>query len=180
MKIKNRKINKEELELWKLATRNDKIIGNYKTTTEENKIQNYSQPISRVIKDNPKVEVNISDFPIQNNQINKRTKTKLQRGMIRPEIRIDLHGKTLKEAKKSLSDFIKHSVDNNIRCILVITGKKKTINGSKGIIRENLPLWLKEHDLFNYILFHCYATKKDGDDGARYILLRKKDKVLYG
>ena len=28
MKTKNRKINKEELELWKLVTKNDKIIHN--------------------------------------------------------------------------------------------------------------------------------------------------------
>ena len=90
------------------------------------------------------------------------------------------HHLIVTEAKKSLSEFIKSCINNDIRCILVITGKKKTLNGAKGLIRENLPLWLKEHELFNYILYHCYATKKDGDDGARYILLRKKDKVLYG
>ncbi len=87
--------------------------------------------------------------------------------------------KLYRKQKKSLSHFIKSSINNNIRCILVITGKKKTLNGSRGLIRENLPLWLKENELFNYILFHCYAIKKDGDDGARYILLRKKDKVFY-
>ena len=38
---------------------------------------------------------------------------------------------------------------------------------------------INKYELFNYILFHCYAIKKDGDDGARYILLRKKDKVFY-
>ena len=62
----------------------------------------------------------------QDYQINKRMKLKLQRGLIRPETKIDLHGKTLSEAKKSLSHFIKSSINNNIRCILVITGKKKT------------------------------------------------------
>ena len=93
---------------------------------------------------------------------------------------LDLHGKTLSAAKISLSQFINSSIKNNIRCILVITGKKKTLNGSRGLIRENLPLWLKENELVNYILFHCFATKKDGGDGARYILLRKKDKVFYG
>ena len=61
---------------------------------------------------------------------------KLERGMIRPEAKLDLHGKTLHEAKKSLSDFIKSCIQSNIRCILVITGKKKTLNGSKGLIRE--------------------------------------------
>ena len=106
-------------------------------------------------------------------------KLKLERGLIRPEIKLDLHGNTLLEAKKSLLPFIRSSINNNIRCILVITGKKKTLNGSKGLIRENLPLWLRENEFFNYILYHCYAIKKDGDDGARYILLRKKDKVFY-
>ena len=120
-----------------------------------------------------------SNYFKQDPQINNRMKVKLLRGIIRPEIKLDLHGNTLKEAKKSLFRFIKSCIDKNIRCILVITGKKKTLNGSRGIIRENLPLWLKENELFNYILFHCYAIKKDGDDGARYILLRKKDKVFY-
>ena len=37
MQTKNRKINKEELELWKLVTKNDKVIGKYTNNIEENK-----------------------------------------------------------------------------------------------------------------------------------------------
>ena len=180
MQTKNRKIKKEELELWKKVTKHDKVIGQYTTSVEENIIQQKISITSKKNKDNLKVKDIKRSFFKQDYQINKRMKLKLQRGLIRPETKIDLHGKTLSEAKKSLSHFIKSSINNNIRCILVITGKKKTLNGSKGLIRENLPLWLKETELFNYILFHCYAIKKDGDDGARYILLRKKDKVFYG
>ena len=180
MQTKNRKIKKEELELWKKVTKHDKVIGQYTTSVEESIIQQKISITSKKNKDNLKVKDIKRSFFKQDYQINKRMKLKLQRGLIRPETKIDLHGKTLSEAKKSLSHFIKSSINNNIRCILVITGKKKTLNGSKGLIRENLPLWLKETELFNYILFHCYATKKDGDDGARYILLRKKDKVFYG
>ena len=179
MQTKNRKIKKEELELWKKVTKHDKVIGQYTTSVEENIIQQKISITSKKNKDNLKVKDIKRSFFKQDYQINKRMKLKLQRGLIRPETKIDLHGKTLSEAKKSLSHFIKSSINNNIRCILVITGKKKTLNGSKGLIRENLPLWLKETELFNYILFHCYAIKKDGDDGARYILLRKKDKVFY-
>ena len=175
----DKKLNKEELELWKLVTRKDKVIGKYTNTVEENKSLLNSSLVSKVTKDNKKVEEKKNNYFKQDIQINKRMKTKLERGMIRPETKLDLHGKTLTEAKKTLSEFIKSSIEKNIRCILVITGKKKTLNGAKGIIRENLPIWLKENELFNYILFHCYATKKDGDDGARYILLRKKDKVFY-
>ncbi len=179
MHTKNRKIKKEELELWKKVTEHDKVIGKYTTSVEENIIQQKTTITSNSNKDNLKVKGIKHSFFKQEHQINKRMKSKLERGLIRPEIKLDLHGKTLLEAKKSLTDFIKSSINNNIRCILVITGKKKTLNGSRGLIRENLPAWLKENELSNYILFHCYATKKDGDDGARYILLRKKDKVFY-
>ena len=180
MQTKNRKIKKEELELWKKVTEHDTVIGQYTTSVEENIIQQKISITAKKNKDNLKVKDIKRSFFKQDSQINKRMKLKLKRGLIRPETKIDLHGKTLPEAKKSLSHFIKSSINNNIRCILVITGKKKTLNGSKGLIRENLPLWLKENELFNYILYHCYAIKKDGDDGARYILLRKKDKVFYG
>ena len=179
MQTKNRKIKKEELELWKKVTEHDKVIGQYTTSVEENIIQKKISITTNKSKDNLKVKDIKRNFLIQDYQINKRMKLKLKRGLIRPEIKLDLHGKNLLEAKKSLSHFIKSSINNNIRCILVITGKKKTLNGSSGLIRKNLPLWLKENELFNYILFHCYATKKDGDDGARYILLRKKNKVFY-
>ena len=86
-------------------------------------------------------------------------KVKLERGIIRPESKLDLHGKTLIEAKQSLIIFIKACVEGNIRCVLVITGKKKTLHGSKGLIRENLPSWLNDKELYNYVLYHCYATK---------------------
>ena len=180
MQTKNRKIKKEELELWKKVTEHDKLLGQYTTSVEENVVQQKTPIASKINKDNSKVKDIKRSFFKQDYQINKRMKLKLERGLIRPEIKLDLHGKTLSEAKKSLTHFIKSSIKNNIRCILIITGKKKTLNGSKGLIRENLPLWLKEAELSHYILHHCFATKKDGDDGARYILLRKKDKVLYG
>ena len=180
MQTKNRKIKKEELELWKKVTEHDKMIGQYTTSVEENIIQQKTPITSKTNKVNSKVKKIKPSFVKQDYQINKRMKSKLERGLIRPEIKLDLHGKTLSEAKISLSEFINSSINNNIRCILVITGKKKTLNGSRGLIRENLPLWLKENELVNYILFHCYAIKKDGGDGARYILLRKKEKVFYG
>ena len=179
MQTKNRKIKKEELALWKKVTENDEVIGKYITSVEENTIPQKKPLISSKNKNNLAIKEIKNNFSKQDFQINKRMKLKLERGLIRPENKLDLHGKTLKEAKKSLIQFINSSIDNNIRCILVITGKKKTLNGAMGLIRENLPLWLKEDELFNYILFHCYAIKKDGDDGARYILLRKKDKVFY-
>ena len=36
MQNKSRKLNKEELELWKLVTKNDKILGNYTEAVKKN------------------------------------------------------------------------------------------------------------------------------------------------
>tara|TARA_X000000950_G_C13418469_1_gene459124 strand:+ start:16 stop:558 length:543 start_codon:yes stop_codon:yes gene_type:complete len=180
MDTKSRKLNKEELELWKLVTKNDKVLGNYTKDLEKNEITYKKKVLPEKKEKNEKLDVRKNSFLTKNIQINSRMKLKLERGIIRPETRLDLHGKTLIEAKKSLIRFIKSCLDNNIRCILIITGKKKTLYGSKGLIRENLPIWLNDKELYNYVLFHCYATKKDGEDGARYILLRKKDRVFNG
>ena len=136
MQTKNRKIKKEELELWKKVTEHDKIIGQYTTSVEENIIQQKPPITSKMNKDNSKVKDIKRSFFKQDYQINKRMKLKLERGLIRPEIKLDLHGKTLSEAKKSLSHFIKSSINNNIRCILVITGKKKTLNGSRDLLEK--------------------------------------------
>ena len=180
MQTKSRKLNKEELELWKLVTKNDKILGKYTKSVEKNKIIQKKKILPEKKEQNKIFDARKDNYLSKNIQINNRMKVKLERGIIRPEIRLDLHGKTLIEAKKSLISFIRSCLEKNIRCILIITGKKKTLHGSKGLIRENLPMWLKDKELYNYVLFHCYATKKDGDDGARYILLRKKDRVFNG
>ena len=179
MQSKNRKINKKELDLWKHVTKNDIKIGEY---TKEYTV-NSSSKVKKIIV-NPnisknKTEVKKTNFIEGDIQVNKRMKAKIERGQIRPERQLDLHGNSLTQAKSILFDFIKAGIKDNIRCILIITGKRKTINGSKGLIRENLPLWLKEKELSNLVLFHCYASKKDGDDGARYIFLRKKNRVFY-
>ncbi|GIR46614.1 MAG: hypothetical protein CM15mP56_1900 [Alphaproteobacteria bacterium] len=58
-------------------------------------------------KDNSKVKDIKRSFFKQDYQINKRMKLKLERGLIRPEIKLDLHGKTLSEAKKIAFTFYK-------------------------------------------------------------------------
>ena len=99
---KNRKIKKEELALWKKVTENDKVIGKYTTSFEENRMQQEKTVTSNVNKDNLAVKEIKSNFFKQDLQINKRMKLKLKRGLIRPELKLDLHGKTLTEAKNRL------------------------------------------------------------------------------
>ena len=181
MKIKDRKLLKEELELWKRVTQNDDKLNSYisdnETTIEykEKSEKNFFDPKSNI--DPKKIDYKHKEkenyFLKESSQVlqsNRRTISKLERGKLKPEAIIDLHGFNKINAKAAVFEFIKKSIINEFRCILIITGKKNSYLGAKGILRESLPIWLKEKDFSNYILGHNYASVKDGGDGARNVL----------
>ena len=185
MKIKTRKLLKGELDLWKRVTQNDTKL---KTYLNEDKTLNDSfRKEERPLTEKPS---KIKDVFIKNKnnstnklkrevlQSNRKTISKLERGKLKPEAFMDLHGYNKINAKVAVLEFIKKSIFKEIRCILIITGKKSGYMGATGVLRKSLPMWLKEKEFSSYILGHNYASSKDGGDGARYVLLRKKDKVL--
>ena len=50
MPSKNRKLNKEELELWKLVTKNDKVLGQYTMDIEVQDLHEKKNAVSLVTK----------------------------------------------------------------------------------------------------------------------------------
>ena len=178
MQKKNRKLDKEELDLWKDITKNDVKFKGYVKDLQEKTIIKKNEEKSLASKTNFFSKVSEKkNAALDPMQVNKRMKAKLERGIIRPEATLDLHGYSKIQAKILLYDFIKKAIDINKRCVLIITGKKNTTLGAKGILRQQLPYWLKENSLARMVLFDCYAAIRDGADGARYVLLRKKEKV---
>ena len=177
-----RKLYKKELDLWKEVTKNDVKINKYisedKLEIKLSNVKREARKIENSLNDLQKEERVIQDKIVLNNQkpqVNRRMKAKLERGLLRPEAILDLHGFNRVEGHKLLESFIKDSICQQKRCVLVVTGKRKTFLGSKSILRELVPKWLNEKNLFPYILAHSFAIQKDGGDGARYILLRKKE-----
>ena len=53
----------------------------------------------------------------------RRTFIKLKRGQFNVEAKLDLHGLTLVEAYSALWDFLIRSHKNDLKCVLIITGK---------------------------------------------------------
>jgi DNA-nicking Smr family endonuclease len=101
----------------------------------------------------------------------RSTATRLKRGQLALEGRIDLHGMTQREAFDALGGFILKSVAQKKRTVLVITGKGLR---SEGVLRRMVPLWLGEGDLKPHILAVTEAQPKDGGTGAFYVRLRKE------
>jgi DNA-nicking Smr family endonuclease len=106
--------------------------------------------------------------------MDKRTATRLRRGQIAIEGRIDLPGMTQDEAHGALTGFIKSSAGIGRRCVLVITGKGLGKGLGGGVLRSQLPRWLNTEELHPLILAFAPAQPKDGGGGAFYVYLRKR------
>lgn len=104
--------------------------------------------------------------------LDKRTETRLRRGQIKIEARIDLHGMTLEEAHVNLVHFIRQSAASKRRCVLVITGKGRI--SSPGKIKQNFAHWLYDYPLAGMVLKHVSAQPADGGNGAFYVYLKRQ------
>ena len=112
-------------------------------------------------------------------QMDAKKHAKMTRGKLAPEARIDLHGMTLAEAHPELIRFILNAHSAGLRLVLVITGKGKQkpdhgpIPQRLGVLRHQLPLWLRQAPLAPCVLQISEAHLKHGGTGAFYIYLRR-------
>ncbi|MDE2336017.1 MAG: Smr/MutS family protein [Alphaproteobacteria bacterium] len=100
----------------------------------------------------------------------RSTETKLKRGRLPLEGRIDLHGMTQAEAFAALDSFVRTAAAQKKRTVLVITGKGHRF---EGVLRRKLPEWLAEPELACHVVAVTPAQPKDGGAGAFYLRLKK-------
>ena len=108
----------------------------------------------------------------QGKELDKRTDARLQKGRMRIDARLDLHGMTQDQAYMTLENFIGVQLEKNARNILVITGKGSARN-SEGILKKRFPEWIAQSKYNNQILKYVPARPQDGGKGAFYIYLRR-------
>lgn len=112
-------------------------------------------------------------------QMDKKTNTRLKRGKVDPEARIDLHGMTLAQAQPALAGFILRAQSQGKRLVLVITGKGKNtdtggpIPARHGVLRHAVPQWLGMAPLSGLVLQITQAHVRHGGGGAYYVYLRR-------
>ncbi|WP_420023203.1 Smr/MutS family protein [Cereibacter azotoformans] len=105
---------------------------------------------------------------------------RMSRGKLSPEARIDLHGMTLTEAHPELIRFILNAHADGLRLVLVITGKGSRrvddhgpIPQRPGVLRHQVPHWLRMPPLGAAVLQVAMAHLKHGGEGAYYVYLRR-------
>ncbi len=113
-------------------------------------------------------------------QMDSKAFTKLKRGKLAPEARLDLHGLTLDRAHPRLVQFVLDAHARGLRLVLVITGKGGNDDPydpaptRRGVLRRQVPLWLKQAPLSQAVLQVSAAHIRHGGEGAYYVYLRRR------
>jgi len=102
--------------------------------------------------------------------IDKATAKRLKEGKYPVDARLDMHGRNQQEAHEGLKYFIHTAYQMGKRCVLVVTGKGPA---NKGKLKSNVPRWLNNEGIREYVIGFSYALPKHGGEGAIYILLKK-------
>ncbi len=102
--------------------------------------------------------------------LDKKRLKQIQKGKTKIEAKLDLHGLDQNNAKAQLVQFILQQYQNQVRTLLIITGK------GSGILQRNVPIWLNQAPIKELMIGFDYANPKHGGEGAIYIHLRRLDK----
>lgn len=106
--------------------------------------------------------------------------TRMKRGKLTPEARMDLHGMTVDRAHGALIQFILNAQARGLRLVLVITGKGQRedpydpMPRRRGVLKSQAPMWLQMPPLSGAVLQVTPANRKHGGEGAYYVYLRRR------
>jgi DNA-nicking Smr family endonuclease len=107
--------------------------------------------------------------------LDRRTMTRIGRGAIEIDGRIDLHGLTQQAAHHRLIDYLRGAQSSGAKLVLVITGKGGEEDGDgRGVLRRVVPQWLSSAELRPVIVGFDEAGRAHGGSGALYVRLRRR------
>ena len=108
---------------------------------------------------------------------------RLRKGLVRPDMSIDLHGHSLASAQALLDDAIGRGLMRGARVLLVVAGRLRPgadrlpqMHGDprpRGAIRASLPDWLAYSPHADQIVALRPAHVSHGGAGAVYVILRR-------
>jgi len=96
---------------------------------------------------------------------------KLHQGDFSIQNHIDLHGYVSSDAYNTLDVFLKKSVLNGVRAVLIIHGRGLSSAGDP-VLKNNIIKWLTSGKWKKWVLAFTSARHCDGGAGGTYVLLR--------
>lgn len=94
---------------------------------------------------------------------------KLRLGKYEIQARLDLHRKTLKQARDEILQFLKQCQRMDIRTVIIIHGKGER-SDPPAMMKSHVATWLEQ--ISDIMCFHS-AIRQHGGNGATYVMLKK-------
>ena len=107
----------------------------------------------------------------------RATRTRLAKGRLAIEGKVDLHGMTQSQAHALLLSFLRRAHADGRRHVLVVTGKGTSL-GSEGVLRRAVPGWLATPPFRLQVSAHEPAAIRHGGSGALYVRLHRQREPL--
>ena len=179
---KKPKITQEDLDAFQRAVQGTKPLIQRKVRL--------AQPMPRAVKKpvvssdessffdggDPRDLVQADDFiEYKSNGVAHKTLRKLSKGQYNVEAVLDLHRKTIEEARSAVNRFLHECLKQKIKSALIVHGKGKP--GTSPVLKNQLNYWLRQAEP---VLAFCSAAPRHGGKGAVYILLKslKEEKFI--
>lgn len=99
---------------------------------------------------------------------------RLARGLVQPDLAVDLHGHTLDTAYRTLDAGLAQAIAHGARVLLLVTGKPRDPGSGRGAIRAAVGDWLAASRHSADIAAVRGAHPRHGGTGALYIILRRR------
>jgi DNA-nicking Smr family endonuclease len=175
---KSRRLTDEERKLWGHFTRSVAPLGRElmpavpppTATSSKTKSPTQVRPPARVAAAAARTAPGLEPF-------DRRLKQRLARGTESLDDRIDLHGKTQSEAHAVLLSFFRKAQSHGAKFVLVITGKGGGARddwSERGVLKRQVPLWLKLPEFRGYVIGFEDAHSGHGGAGALYVRIRRR------
>lgn len=94
---------------------------------------------------------------------------KLRLGKYEIQARLDLHRKSLKQARDEVLNFLKQCQRLDVRTVIIVHGKGERSN-PPALMKSYVATWLEQ--ISDVMCFHS-ALRQHGGNGALYVLLKK-------
>ena len=107
--------------------------------------------------------------------INARA-SKLKRGRLEVDAKLDLHGMRQAEAQRALTSFLRRAQADGAKIAIVVTGKGLT-RDEGGVLRRVVPMWLQAPNLRDVVVGFGEAARHHGGEGALYVRIRRADRA---
>lgn len=168
-------ISPEDLEAFAQAVQGIKPLTQRKVRHEsavkfpKKRAKEVDPPASFLDGGEPKDAVQSDDFIAYNQTgVSHKTLRNLRKGQYNIEAVLDLHRKTIEEARVAVDRFLHECLQSELRTVLIVHGKGKL--DAPPILKNHVNHWLRQA---KPVLAFCSSIPRHGGNGAVYVLLKR-------